>query len=480
MKRRHRSPSHRAHPQADLSATSKTPAQGPTLADVVHHYQQGQLELALQQCRLVAASNPLQAAPAHLLGLLLYQTRDVAGAEAALQTAVCLEPDYAAAWSDLGNIYSEQGRLTDAATAYQRALAEDPALAPAYNNLGIIYKNQGRLDEAIAAYGRAIQLRPEYADAYHNLGCALHRAGRETEAADAFRRVLQLEPDRTAAYKELCSALRSSGQLEAARGVLAEWLQREPEHPVAAHLLTAWGVGEVPSRAPKRYVQEVFDQFADTFDNQLAQLDYHGPELIGAALVQNLGAPCAAIDILDAGCGTGLCGSVLRPYARSLTGVDLSPGMLEKAHARQCFDTLAVDDLTGYLLGHPADWDLIVGCDTFNYFGDLAPLLAAAQQALRPGGMLVFTLELTQGPLPADGFRLDPSGRYSHAAGYVHAALATAGFELRASPEVTLRSEAHQPVLGLLFTATKPGPEPASQCAHTASAPDAGAGQLER
>jgi predicted TPR repeat methyltransferase len=141
--------------------------------------------------------------------------------------------------------------------------------------------------------------------------------------------------------------------------------------------------------------------------------------------------------------------------------VDLSPGMLEKARARHCFDTLAVAELTGYLRGHPAAWDLIVGCDTFNYFGELAPLLAAAQQALRPGGMLVFTLELAQGQPPVGGFRLDPSGRYSHATVYVHAALAVAEFELRDSYEITLRSEAHQPVLGLLVTATKPrvGPE---------------------
>lgn len=460
MKRRRRPPSCRAQPRADSSASPWKLAKVPTLADIVYLCQQGDLDLALEQCRSIAASTPRQAAPAHLLGLLLYQAGDIAGAEAAFQTAVYLEPEYAAAWSDLGNIYSEQGRLTDAATAYLRALDGDPTLAPAHNNLGIIYKNQGRFDEAIAAYDRAIHLRPEYADAYHNLGCVLRRAGRDIEAAQAFRRVVQLEPDRTAAYKELCGALRSAGQLEAVHGVLAEWLLREPEHPVAAHLLAAWSGGEVPVRAPDRYVQEVFDKFADTFDLQLAQLDYHGPELISAALAQHLSTPRAALDILDAGCGTGLCGSVLRPYARSLTGVDLSPGMLEKARARQCFDTLAVAELTGYLRGHLTAWDLIVGCDTFNYFGDLAPLLAAAQQALRTGGMLVFTLEVAQGTPPAGGFRLDPSGRYSHAAEYVHAALTSAGFELRPSAEVTLRSEAYRPVLGLLITAAKPGPGP--------------------
>ena len=36
------------------------------------------------------------------------------------------------------------------------------------------------------------------------------------------------------------------------------------------------------------------------------------------------------LDVLDLGCGTGLCGPLLRPYARALAGVDLSPQMLER------------------------------------------------------------------------------------------------------------------------------------------------------
>ena len=37
-----------------------------------------------------------------------------------------------------------------------------------------------------------------------------------------------------------------------------------------------------------------------------------------------------SLDVLDAGCGTGLCGPLVAPYARRLVGVDLSEAMLAR------------------------------------------------------------------------------------------------------------------------------------------------------
>ena len=64
----------------------------------------------------------------------------------------------------------------------------------------------------------------------------------------------------------------------------------------------------------------------------MERLDYHAPELLVASLMEVLGRGQPIYDVLDAGCGTGLCGALLKPFARSLTGVDLSSGMLRKAN----------------------------------------------------------------------------------------------------------------------------------------------------
>ncbi len=141
-----------------------------------------------------------------------------------------------------------------------------------------------------------------------------------------------------------------------------------------------------PSRASDEYVRQVFDQFASTFDEQLQALAYQGPQLIAELLVQQYAAPEQALDVLDAGCGTGLCGPVLRPYAHRLVGVDLSGAMLDKARGRGVFDELVEAELTAFLSAQSEKYDLIVAADTFHYFGNLEPLFEATCRALRTAG----------------------------------------------------------------------------------------------
>jgi predicted TPR repeat methyltransferase len=57
------------------------------------------------------------------------------------------------------------------------------------------------------------------------------------------------------------------------------------------------------------------------------------------------------LDVLDAGCGTGLCGAIVAPYARRLVGVDLSEGMLVHATSKNVYDSLIKAELTEYLRG---------------------------------------------------------------------------------------------------------------------------------
>ena len=55
---------------------------------------------------------------------------------------------------------------------------------------------------------------------------------------------------------------------------------------------------------------------AESFDAHLLEnLDYRAPALIAEALKEQMSEPVANLDVLDAGCGTGLCGEFLRSYA---------------------------------------------------------------------------------------------------------------------------------------------------------------------
>jgi predicted TPR repeat methyltransferase len=162
----------------------------------------------------------------------------------------------------------------------------------------------------------------------------------------------------------------------------------------------------VPERASDGFVQTTFDSFAASFESKLAKLSYRAPALI-AAMLEDCGLePAHRLDVLDAGCGTGLCGALVAPFARTLTGVDLSEGMLKQAAEKNIYQTVTRAELTAYLRDHHEAFDLIVSADTLVYFGDLTGVVAAATQALRPEGLFVFTLEhaTARRPIPDPGW----------------------------------------------------------------------------
>ena len=248
------------------------------------------------------------------------------------------------------------------------------------------------------------------------------------------------------------------GRHDQAADVYRQWLEREPDNPVPRHMLASCGAAEAPPRAADDYVRDVFDGFAESFDEQLIQnLGYRAPEVLVGMLDEVVPADGGGLDVLDAGCGTGLCAPLLRARARHLVGVDLSGGMVDKARLRGGYDALEVAELTAWLEAHPRSFDLIVSADTLVYFGQLGPVLAAAAGALRPGGWLGFTLEAAEGE--AEVAQLTASGRYRHSCAYVEHLLADSGFEAVTVRSDTLRREAGKPVHGWVVRARRCVPQ---------------------
>jgi predicted TPR repeat methyltransferase len=160
--------------------------------------------------------------------------------------------------------------------------------------------------------------------------------------------------------------------------------------------------------------------------------------------------------MLDAGCGTGLCGPLLRRYARRLVGVDLAEGMLAKARERDIYDALTAGELTAFMAGQRQAFDVIVSADTLVYFGDLAAVTHAAADALRDNGILAFSLERLAPENTAPGYHLAEHGRYGHHAGYVRRMLGEAGLTVIAIDDATPRNEGGVAVAGLVIVARKP------------------------
>jgi tetratricopeptide (TPR) repeat protein len=118
---------------------------------------------------------------------------DAPEAEALYLRALDIDPQLAAAMTNLGNLRHRTGDAAGARVMYERALMHDPTQAEARYNLGNILEDLGEHDLAIAELKRVTQAAPDFADAHYNLGLALVRVGGTAQARRHLQRYLELD-----------------------------------------------------------------------------------------------------------------------------------------------------------------------------------------------------------------------------------------------------------------------------------------------
>ena len=157
----------------------------------------------------------------------------------------------------------------------------------------------------------------------------------------------------------------------------------------------------------------LYDEWAASFDADITDESqgYVAPGLAAATVARVAGLDG---EILDAGCGTGLVGVELASLgARTIDGVDISPGMLARARETGVYRHLEPADLT-HPLPTPADaYDVVVCVGTLTH-GHVGPgALGEFARLTRPGGMVVATVldDLWEsGGFRAEAERLDQMG----------------------------------------------------------------------
>jgi predicted TPR repeat methyltransferase len=324
-------------------------------------------------------------------------------------------------------------------------------------NLGNMMMGLGDNEGGAGAYERVTTLAPEMWQGWFNRATCLRRLRRLEEAVECLKTAISLKPEHDLAYERLGMILYRAGKTKELAELYGDWVKYNPDNPTARHMYAAAAGEAVPDRASDEYVRKTFDGFADTFDENLLDLGYRAPQLLADSVQRHLGprADAAALEILDAGVGTGLCGPLLRKRAKTLVGVDLSPGMLEKARARRTYDELVAMELCEFMRSRPSTFDVVLSADTLVYFGALDEALAAARTCLRPGGLLTFTVERWDTADDAGRFRMGPHGRYMHAESYVASAVDAAGFRRREISPAVLRVELGADVHGMVVVADR-------------------------
>lgn len=347
---------------------------------------------------------------------------------------------------------------------------------------GVSHYQAGRFDEAHAQFEASLALVPGRPSTLMNLGATRIQLGHFAQAAEALEEATRLDPSDAQAWGHRATALAELGQYEEAlrcadealkrdsrlgqvwsvRGLLLRDLQRPQEavdafrkaiesgaDPELHRYYIAALTGDVaPSSAPARYVQSLFDSYAEGFEDHLVDvLRYDAPRILAEGLPAREWARA-----VDLGCGTGLMGQQLRSRVGHLVGVDLSANMLARAQVRGVYDELVQADAGQWLSAAEPPFDLIAAADVFNYIGDLRGVFASAARLLAPEGRFVFTVELarTQAPAQASaGVVLQPSMRFAHSREYIEGLASTSGFDVAAMAEHPIREDQREPIPGL-------------------------------
>jgi predicted TPR repeat methyltransferase len=252
-------------------------------------------------------------------------------------------------------------------------------------------------------------------------------------------------------------ALEKAGDIDAAVKAYEEVLAIDPEdHGGASVRIAALGRSEAPPKAPDAYVETLFDQHAEAFEDILVeQLGYTVPMMVRQRL-QALGlGPFKRL--LDLGCGTGLTGGALRDVVDDMTGIDISEKMVEIAHEKDLYETLYVAELEDFLEDNDDEpFDLVTATDVLPYLGALEPLFFGAAENMTAGGIFVFSSETAPDDLMGGRpFMVGPHQRFVHAEAYVRERLTATGFELVEISDINVRMQDGNPSPGHLVVAKK-------------------------
>ena len=293
----------------------------------------------------------------------------------------------------------ETGDISGALAATQTGVRECPSNPTLINACGMLQLNTGDLQGSHQTFEKAIQLFPENLTAHQNLSLVLLAEGRAEDAVNAF-----------------------------SRGVI----------PLEAFKLKA-------NNQEQKHLSKTYDGLAECYDTNDLQRSWgrQTAQVIRTAIGQgNLG------DVLDLCCGTGSVGAAITAQANHLTGIDLSPGMLDKAKARNVYDELIVADINTALLSIKRSF-LTVTCSVALYhWADLGPFFYAAARVLAPGGHLIFSVDPVNDELDIGQ---SAPGEYAHSRAYIRRVTADAGLR-----EISITIDAHRTYPGFWCVFQRP------------------------
>lgn len=442
----------------------------------------GEYEKAQQVLVSITKSHPTFAAAFNNLGTVYFAQEKWQEAINAYQAAIKIQANYVDAYYNLGLALNKSNRKKEAFTVFSALMEIAPEHVAGHFQLGLFFMQQnkhekaiehfaaiekkhpfhvetqinlatsylklGMLNEAKMHYVKALEITSDDTQLLFNLGVIDMQQGRISEALEYYLRAVKIDPDFYDAHNNLAFLYLTMRRMDEALLHFREALRLQPENTAIRHTIHILTHEKNLSTSPPEYIRSLFDSYADHFDAHLTQsLRYQVPTLVHQVVDETTAEVINQWDILDLGCGTGLCGELFKSRAKSLVGVDLSAKMLAMAEQKKIYDELVEAELVAFLTDKKSRYDLIIAGDVLVYHGDLAAIFLAISNALKPKGLFVFNTEISE----KDDYLMTASGRFAHSESYLEKVILQNQFKILQHRVVTLRTQNNEPVMGYLY-----------------------------
>lgn len=299
------------------------------------------------------------------------------------------------------------------------------------------------------------------ADRRFEMAMDLYARGDSVAAAEILEQTFELVPQWPLLHFRLGEIYIDLGRNQDAVNAFTDYLRLDSTDTFGAIIkLTLLGAATLPDNMPPRYVEALFDDYAQRFDTALVKnLSYRVPWLL-ADIIEAIKPHTAetADRILDLGCGTGLAGEAFAKRAAWLEGVDMSSHMLLEAEHKKIYNATAHTEASAFLSVCEKNYDIIVAADVLVYIGALEELFKNVERCLAENGYFVFSTQKMPENTGEIHYRLGHDHRYAHHLGYIQHCAVQAGLEVIRNQEAFLRHDGVNDIYGHITVLKKATP----------------------
>ena len=346
------------------------------------------------------------------------------------------------------NQYAKLSEFNKAISSYEEAISIQPGYVEAYYNLGNLYHQMGELDKAVRNFKKVVALDPDYSKVHPNktlLVIYFFSKGEINNALETLQEWIKSNPDDALLFNMMGGCYLSLREFKMSIQSYEKALELKPDYAIPQHMINSLK-GHTSKSPPKEYVKNLFDDYAERFNDSLVQgLQYKLPFII-KDLIQNISSKSKFAKTIDLGCGTGLSGNGLSEISEHLSGIDISENMISKADELDVYDNLYTGDIVEALNAVQENFDLFVALDVLIYVGDVESIFKTVHKYSNPESIFVFSTEIQE----ESGYSLLSSSRYSHSDSYIMNQ-ASGKFVLINSKDTVIRKEGNNLIHGKIY-----------------------------